>query len=86
MLPFTSQGRTHTCDGVTRRDFLQAGALGATGLTLADRSALHAAGAVEKGREDRSCIMIFNLGAPSQFETWDPKPDAPAEIDRKSVV
>ncbi|GIT29920.1 MAG: hypothetical protein Ct9H300mP1_19660 [Planctomycetaceae bacterium] len=24
--------------------------------------------------------MIFNLGAPSQFETFDPKPEAPGEI------
>jgi len=43
-------------------------------------TAAQAAGAVEPGRDERSCIMIFNLGAPSQFETWDPKPDAPAEI------
>ena len=80
MLQFNGQGRAHTCDGVTRRDFLQVGALGATGLTLADMTAAQAAGAVEPGRDERSCIMIFNLGAPSQFETWDPKPDAPAEI------
>ena len=25
-------------------------------------------------------IMIFNLGAPSQLDCWDMKPDAPAEI------
>ncbi len=80
MLQLTGTGTAHTCDGVTRRDFLQAGALGATGLTLADAIAAKEAGAVEKGKDDRSCIMIFNLGAPSQFETWDPKPDAPAEI------
>src|SRR5437867_1664973 len=80
MLQFNGQGRAHTCDGVTRRDFLQVGALGATGLTLADMTAAQAAGAIEPGRDERSCIMIFNLGAPSQFETWDPKPDAPAEI------
>ena len=35
MLTFTGKGSTQTCDGVTRRDFLQAGALGAIGLTLA---------------------------------------------------
>ena len=32
------------------------------------------------GYDDRSVIMIFNLGAPSQLDTWDMKPDAPAEI------
>ena len=30
--------------------------------------------------DDRSAIMIFNLGAPSQLDTFDMKPDAPAEI------
>ena len=33
-----------------------------------------------KGNRDRSCIMIFNLGAPSQLDTFDPKPEAPREI------
>jgi len=28
----------------------------------------------------RSCILIFYYGGPSHLETWDPKPDAPAEI------
>ncbi len=80
MLQFTGKGTAHTCDGVTRRDFLQAGALGATGLTLADAIAAKEAGAVEKGKEERSCIMIFNLGAPSQLDTFDMKPDAPSEV------
>jgi len=34
MLRITGEGTAHTCDGVTRRDFLQVGALGAVGLTL----------------------------------------------------
>ncbi len=37
-------------------------------------------GAVDKAKDERACIMIFNLGAPSQIDTWDPKPDAPREI------
>jgi hypothetical protein len=80
MLELTGQGSTRTCDGVSRRDFLQAGALGAIGLTLADLLAAQAAGAVAPEHDDRAAIMIFNLGAPSQLDTWDPKPDAPAEI------
>lgn len=28
----------------------------------------------------KSVVVLFLLGGPSQFETWDPKPDAPAEI------
>src|SRR5438270_6618724 len=80
MLTFTGRGSTQTCDGTTRRDFLQAGVLGALGLSLAHLSALQAQGAVAKDKDDRACILIFNLGAPSQLDLFDPKPDAPAEI------
>ena len=47
---------------------------------MAKFAALKAMGAVAKGNDEKSCIMIFNLGAPSQIDTWDMKPDAPAEI------
>ena len=80
MLTLSGEGSAHTCDGLTRRDFLQVGALGAVGLSLADMAALQAAGAVEEGHDNRSVIMIFNLGAPSQIDCWDMKPEAPAEI------
>ena len=80
MLELTGSGSTRTCDGVSRRDFLQAGALGAIGLSLPDLLAAQAQGAVKPEHDDRSVIMIFNLGAPSQLDTWDPKPEAPAEI------
>ncbi|MBM3878093.1 MAG: DUF1501 domain-containing protein [Verrucomicrobia bacterium] len=80
MLKVTGNGSTITCDGVTRRDFLQVGTLGAIGLSLADAAALQAAAAADKSKDKRSCIMIFNLGAPSQLDTFDPKPDAPREI------
>jgi hypothetical protein len=29
---------------------------------------------------DRSCILLFLVGGPSQLDTWDPKPNAPAEV------
>src|SRR5438876_365346 len=80
MLKITGDGSIMTCDGITRRDFLQVGTLGALGLTLSKFSALQALGAEEKGKRDKSCIMIFNLGAPSQLDTFDLKPNAPAEI------
>ena len=80
MLRLIDRGGVPTCDGVTRRDFLHAGALGAVGLSLPQWFALKAQGAVDPRRDDRSAIMIFNLGAPSQLDTWDMKPDAPAEI------
>src|SRR4051794_21460693 len=79
MLKVTGPGSITTCDGVTRRDFLQVGTLGALGLTLSQFAALKAAGAV-KSDDNKSCILIFNLGAPSQIDTWDMKPNASAEI------
>ena len=80
MFKFSGNGSTTTCDGVTRRDFLQAGTLGALGFSLPMLNALRARGAVDKSKDERACIMIFNLGAPSQIDTWDPKPDAPREV------
>lgn len=80
MFKFSGKGSITTCDGVSRRDFLQAGALGAIGLTMPQFNALRAAGMVDKKKDNKACIMIFNLGAPSQMDTWDPKPDAPREV------
>jgi hypothetical protein len=80
MLNFEGNGTFHTCDGTTRRDFLQTGVLGATGFTLAQHAQAKEQGLVADGNDQRSVIMIFNLGAPSQVDTWDMKPDAPAEI------
>ena len=80
MLKISGQGKAHTCDGMTRRDVLQVGALGAVGLTLPQYMAAQANGAVKDKDDDRACIMIFNLGAPSQLDTFDMKPDAPAEV------
>jgi hypothetical protein len=80
MLNVTGRGSITTCDGITRRDFLQVGTLGAFGLTLSKLAQLQALGAADPSKSNRSCIMIFNLGAPSQIDTFDMKPDAPAEI------
>jgi len=80
MLKVTGNGSITTCDGITRRDFLQVGALGAIGLTLSKFAALEALGAISKGNDEKAVILIFNLGAPSQLDTWDMKPNAPAEI------
>src|SRR5256884_6045480 len=80
MLKVTGNGSITTCDGITRRDFLQVGALGALGLTLSKFAALQALGAVSKGNDEKAVILIFNLGAPSQLDPWDMKPNAPSEI------
>ncbi len=79
MLTFTGSGKTTTCDGRTRRDFMQVGALGAIGLSLPQYlAAKEQAG--QSPNDDRACIMIFNLGAPSQLDTFDMKPNAPSEV------
>lgn len=80
MLQLTDRGTAQTCDGLTRRDFLQVGSLGALGFSLADWAAAKEQGAVDPDHDNRSVIMIFNLGAPSQLDCWDMKPEAPAEI------
>lgn len=67
------------CDDLSRRDFLHAGSLAVLGLSLPQFLELKAQGAVEPGR-DKNCIMLFNLGGPSQLDTWDMKPEAPAEV------
>ncbi|WP_437192672.1 DUF1501 domain-containing protein [Planctomicrobium sp. SH527] len=80
MLSLTGRGQAHTCNGVTRRDFLQVGALGAIGLGLPQYLAAKEAGQVKDGQDNRSCIMIFNLGAPSHIDLFDMKPQAAAEV------
>ncbi len=67
------------CDGLSRRDFLHAGSLAFLGLTLSDLISLRARGAVSP-EKDINCIFLFLVGGPSQIDTWDLKPDAPAEI------
>ena len=49
MLNLTGRGTAHTCDGVTRRDFLQVGTLGAIGFALPDLLALKRKGPSPKG-------------------------------------
>ncbi len=72
------------CHGVTRRSFLQAGAAGLAGLTLPELMRREAAGAVDGRRgKVRNCITIFLVGSPGHLDTWDMKPDAPAEVRGK---
>jgi hypothetical protein len=49
-------------------------------MTLADYLWAQQHGAVKKDSDEKACIMIFNLGAPSQLDTFDMKPNAPAEV------
>src|SRR6516164_6294460 len=69
------------CSGISRRDFLKVGTLGATGLTLTDllRMRTHAADAGQPTR-DTSVIWLWLGGGPTHVETFDPKMSAPAEF------
>src|SRR4051812_30552504 len=63
------------CDGVSRRDFLRLGAIG--GLSLP--ALLQASTARHKNRA-KSFILVFLGGGLSHHDSFDPKPDAPAEV------
>ena len=69
--------RFRHCDGVSRRSFLKAGALGIGGIGLADvlRAEAHAG----IGSSRRAIIHIHLDGGPPQMDMIDPKPDSPVE-------
>jgi hypothetical protein len=66
------------CDGVSRRSFLKVGTLAMGGLSLPQilRAAETPAG---KAARHKSVIMVYLPGGPSHMDTYDLKPDAPAE-------
>src|SRR5438105_3896327 len=69
------------CDGLSRREFLQIGGLGAAGLALPDLFRARAQGATPPGAgRARSCILLFMGGGPPQMDTFDLKPDAPEGV------
>jgi hypothetical protein len=78
MLRLDANRSVSFCDGLTRRDFLHAGALPLLGLTLADWFAAKAK--AQGPQRDVNCIMLFLVGGPSHIDTWDPKPEAPEEV------
>ena len=76
---------TKLCDGISRREMLRIGALTMTGLTLPElirqpALAKHAAPASSSFGKAKNCIILFLSGGASHHDTFDPKPDAPAEI------
>lgn len=68
-----------TCDGIRRRDVLKAGVFGGLGLTLAGYLRLAAAGQVTPEAQAKSGIFINLAGGPSHLDSFDLKPEAPAE-------
>jgi hypothetical protein len=71
--------------GFARRVILRAGSLGLFGLTLPNLIAGRTAGETQPadrrsfGRA-QSCILLYMWGGPAHQDTWDLKPDAPAEV------
>ncbi|MFN3649065.1 MAG: DUF1501 domain-containing protein [Armatimonadota bacterium] len=70
--------------GYSRRRLLQRGGIGALGLSLPEllrlRAASAAAGKSNGFGRARSVIMLFMTGGPPHQDTFDLKPDAPAEV------
>ena len=66
------------CDGLSRRNFLRIGSLGLGGFSLTDL--LRAEAAAGKTDRQKSVVMIYLPGGPTQHETFDPTPGAPLEI------
>ena len=75
-------GKTYrTCDGVSRRSFLQVGSLGVGALTLPNLLQQQAR-AAESGQpvKKKSVILVWLAGGPSHLDMYDLKPEAPAEF------
>ena len=77
---FGSRQGTH-CDGSTRRDFLQVGALGLGGLTLPGLLKARAEQTKSgKPTKSTSVVWLWLSGGPTHVETFDPKMSAPVEF------
>ena len=74
---FADQGRQY-CDGLNRRSFLQIGSLGIGGLTLADLLKAEEQRGIRSSH--KSVIMVYLSGGLAHQDSFDLKPNAPAEI------
>jgi hypothetical protein len=75
------------CDGISRREILRVGGLSALGLSLPRLLQAAQTGAPPRGiiadptfGRAKNIIYVWLQGGPPQHETFDPKPEAPAEI------
>src|SRR4029079_15280169 len=65
------------CKRIHRREFLRLGSLAFGGGSLAEM--LRQRATAQGVRKDTAVIQVFLCGGPSQHDTFDPKPLAPAE-------
>lgn len=77
MLSIFGQNRGRLCNGVSRRDVLKIGSLGA-GLTLVDL--LRAEASTPAGSSNKAIIMVYMAGAPPHQDMYDLKTEAPSEV------
>lgn len=75
MLRISGPSRKY-CDGVSRRSFLQIGGLAVGGLSLADVARAER----ETGASHKSVVMVYLSGGLAHQDTFDLKPEAPAEV------
>lgn len=74
-------GGLRDCEGISRRDFIRVGGLSALGISLPGLlQSQSARAATAPAKREISCILLWMGGGPSHIDTFDPKPDAPADI------
>ena len=64
----------------SRREWLRIGTLGGLGLSALPAPAATRRPASPGAGKAKSVLVVFASGGQSQIDTWDPKPDAPAEM------
>ena len=81
MSPSLSNERRQS-NPISRRQLLQAGGIGALTLGMPGMvaAAVNTKRGLGGGAAEKSCIFILLCGGPSHLDTWDLKPEAPAEI------
>jgi hypothetical protein len=82
MLDLVLGKQVRLCGGLSRRSFLRVGALSSLGLTLSHLLQAEARAGRSKTRA-KSVLLVFLGGGLSHHDSFDLKPDAPAEIRGK---
>ncbi len=72
--------RANVTNRLTRRRLLQVGGIGAIGLGLPGLLQARAVAPGTRRDSDKSCIFIVQYGGASHHDSWDLKPDAPADV------
>ncbi len=72
--------KSRYCDGISRRSFLKIGGLAMGGLSLPQLLQAEARAGIGAGRSHKAVIMVYLSGGLSHQDTFDLKPQAPAEI------